>query len=169
MVACIQEELIHSSFPKTVVNNDLNGSARCIKDKTRRRPVIFAQHDEIFEIPHLNDLSHEEVNDVWMSPEEFAAIRRECKKLIMVMQHDSRLVRGIELRGLENHMLSQQKGKEALQELLYETVDRLLSFHEETSMDVSDTMAEMCQQISSRCEASARQRGLQDEMVAFSE
>ena len=168
MVACMQEELIHSSFPKTV-DDDLKATTRFIREKPQERNVFFAQQDEIFEIPHLDDLSDEEINDVWMSNEEFAAIRRECKKIIMIIQHDSRLARHIELRGLEHHMLHQQKATEALQELLYETVDRLLSFREESSMDVSDMLAEMCQKISSRSEVSAHKRGLKDEMIARSQ
>mmetsp|Transcript_24421 Transcript_24421/g.59809 ORF Transcript_24421/g.59809 Transcript_24421/m.59809 type:complete len:168 (+) Transcript_24421:33-536(+) len=166
MIPYTQEELFHSSFTKTDFENDFKRPALPIEQEQRR--VTFAPRDEIFEIPHIDDLSDEEVEDVWMSPDDFAEIRRECQTIVMMIEHQSSLLKGIELRGLEHHMLSQRRHTEELQDLLYETVDNLMHFNEETSMDVSDMLAEMCQKISSRSEALARKTALQDEMNAQS-
>lgn len=132
------------------------------------RRLYFSGKNEINEIPHINDLSDEEIEGVWMSPEDFKTIRRECEKIIMIIEHDSSLVEGmgIELRGLEHHMLKQRKQIEGIQDLLYDTVDRIMCFRDETSMDVGEMLAEMCQKISTRSEALARQIGMQDEEVA---
>ena len=83
----------------------------------------------------FRDLTDEEIDDVWMSPEDFRDIRRQSQKIIIMMEHDSRMfdgVEGIELRGLEHHMLSQRKHIEAIQDLLYDTVDRLMTFRDES-------------------------------------
>lgn len=168
MVVWIREDHTHSSLPLPELEDVLKAQGLPIKERPPRRHVIFAPQEEIFEIPHHSELSQEEIDSVWMSKEEFEAIRRECKKIIMMIQHDSRLVRGIELRGLEHHTLSRQKRTEELQELLYDTVDRLMAFHEETSMDVSEMLAEMCQKISSGSEEMARQKALEDEKRALS-
>lgn len=132
------------------------------------RSVQFSDENQIHEIPHIDDLSDEEIEGVWMSPDDFKDIRRECQKIIMIIEHDSNLLNGmgIELRGLEHHMVKQRKHIEGIQDLLYDTVDRLMRFHDETSMDVGDMLAEMCQKISSRSEALARKIGIEDEAIA---
>lgn len=161
-----QHQMIHSTHtcfePKPIYNPN-----KVRKEKMPRR-IQFLEDDDIFEIPHIDDLSDEEVEDVWMSPEDFKVIRRDCQKIIMILEHDSNLIEGmgIELRGLEHHMLSQRKHIDGIQELLYDTVDRLMRFQDETSMDIEDMLADMCRKISSKSEAMARHTALKDEKAA---
>ncbi|CAJ1949161.1 unnamed protein product [Cylindrotheca closterium] len=167
MVARCKEGPINTyTTAKIELESDSKPQLVTLENMPRR--VQFSGEHKIHEIPHIDDLSDEEIEQVWMSPDDFKDIRRECQKIIMIIEHDSSLLEGmgIELRGLEHHMVKQRKHIEGIQELLYDTVDRLMCFHDETSMDVGDMLAEMCQKISSRSEALARQIGIQDEEIA---
>ena len=127
------------------------------------KSVRFARHDRVRKIPHIDDLTDDEIDAVWMHPEDFKDIRKECKTIILVLEHDPDLVEGIEIRGLEQHMLHQKNQAQATQKLLYDTVHRLQKFADDSGMDVSDMIASMCNKISSEPEAYARQTALKDE------
>jgi len=155
-----------SSFKKINFNNTPKDLVHVIEEEDSRR-VRFSQNDEVFEIPHINDLSDEEVDDVWLSPDDFQSIRRECRKIIIAVQRGwTKALEDIELRGLEHHMLGQREQIETIQGILYGTVEKLQNFNYETQVDVSDTMKDMLQKISSRSRKEARQMALRDEAEA---
>jgi hypothetical protein len=64
------------------------------------RSVSFALYDEVFEIPHINNLSDDEVDNVWMSSDELKAVRRSC---INVVERMNAGEKGLCTRGLEQH------------------------------------------------------------------
>mmetsp|Transcript_3017 Transcript_3017/g.7094 ORF Transcript_3017/g.7094 Transcript_3017/m.7094 type:complete len:169 (+) Transcript_3017:62-568(+) len=163
MVAILETELSESSFAKDELEPSYKRQAAPLPREQAERHVRFSPNDRIFEIPHLNDISDDEVDDVWMSPEDFKAIQRECKAIVLMIQHKHSLLKNIEIRGLEHHTPSEKEETEGLQDLLYDTVDRLMTFVDDTSMDVSELLAEMCMKISACSEAKARQIALQDE------
>ncbi|CAJ1949163.1 unnamed protein product [Cylindrotheca closterium] len=172
MVARSQQELFNSSFTKIEFEGDLKQSGAepptvfesvCFTKKFKS--VCFAKHDEVFEIPHMNDLSDEEIDAVWMSDTDFKSIRKECRKVILAIERGCfKSLAGVELRGLEHHLFSQRKQKDAIREILYSTVEKLQSFQDETKTDVSDMMAEMCQKVSTRSGMMAQQMALGDEV-----
>jgi hypothetical protein len=63
-----------------------DGDDMCSHDVSTRggpaRAVRFDDYDEVFDIPHINDMSQEEKADAYMSPEQLACIRREALSLI---------------------------------------------------------------------------------------
>lgn len=163
MVARTQTQHLHfnSSFDKFEFEFDESKSPT--PQKPEGKKVSFARRDNVYEIPHIDDLSDEEVDQVWMHPDDFKDIRRECKAIILIIEHDSDLLEGAELRGLEHHMSKQKKQAQAMQQLLYDTVERLQKFGDESKSDISDMLASMCQKISKRPEADARETALHDE------
>lgn len=132
-----------------------------------RRIVRFEPHHQTIEIPHLNDLSCGEIDDIWMNRDDFTAIQKECKAIVLVMGRKRSLLDNFELRGLEHHAFSERNEREVLQDILYDIVEKLMRFSDETSMDVTDLMAEMCGKISKKSEYKARQIALQDEKDAM--
>ena len=172
MVVHTQNTLLNSSLGKVEFKFDDISSSLHHQHSTQtavEKKVRFASHDKVRTIPHINDLSDEEVDAVWMHPDEFRAIRRECQSIILFIEHgDCDVTDDIEIRGLEHHMLKQKLEAQALQQLLYDTVDKIQSFGDDCSMDVSDMLASICHKISSRQEELVRKIALQDEKDARS-
>ncbi|KAL3941450.1 MAG: hypothetical protein SGBAC_004190 [Bacillariaceae sp.] len=163
MVAILEKELSESSFAKdTLVPHCQTETA--LSARHAKRCIRFSPNDRVFEIPHLNDLSDDEINDMWIRREDFENIRRECKALIRILHrsHQSRL-KDIELRGLEHHRPREKEEVERLLDMMYDTVDRVMRFSDDTSMDTSGLLAEMCMKISESSVAKARKTALQDE------
>lgn len=166
MIAKPREELFNSSFTKIAFDAGLKLPTNKTS-KTFTKRVCFAEHDEVFEIPHVNDLSDDEIDAVWMSEEDFKSIRKECRMIILAIEREcTNILDGVELRGLEHHMSTQRKQKAAVREILYGTVEKLQCFQDETNMDVSDMMGEMCQKVSSRSEKMAHRMALGDAVEA---
>ncbi|CAJ1932549.1 unnamed protein product [Cylindrotheca closterium] len=169
MVACTHAKhhpFFNSSYDKIEFDFDDLKSPTGTPQKAEKKSVRFERHDRVHEIPHINDLSDEEIDGVWMHPDDFKTIRRECQAVILIIEHDSDLIEGAELRGLEHHMAKQKREAQQIQELLYDTVDRLQKYGDESSTDVSDMLACMCQKISKRPEAFARKIAAEDEEEA---
>lgn len=170
MVASAQEQLLHSSFDKLDFDVDAKSSTPENPNHDQKthakkeKSVRFAHDDEVYDIPHINDLSDEEVEDVWMSPDDFVMIQRECRKIIMAMERgylDE--LQGVELRGIEKHLKSQREQANKTIITLYDTVEKLQTIQDETGMDVSHRMGRMCGKISARAVRKAHQMALADE------
>lgn len=159
-----QHQVFNSSFDK--IEFDLDELKSPSVPKSDKKSVRFSSRDRVHKIPHIDNLSEEEIDEVWMHPDDFKAIRRECQAIILIIEHEPDLMEGAELRGLEHHMSKQKKQAKAIQELLYDTVERLQKFGDQSSSDVSGMLACMCKKISARHEAYARQTALQDEEEA---
>lgn len=84
---------------------------RCDSERRRQRKkkVTFSSTDEFQEIPHIADLTNDEISSVWMTGEELSAIRRQCAVIIKFMEtskEDFMIPDDICLRGLEQNTLS---------------------------------------------------------------
>lgn len=166
MVARTHQEVFNSSFTKIEFDGGLK-LPQTEQSKTLKKSVQFSPQNDIVEIPHINELSDEEIDAVWMRSEEFSAIRNECRRIIMAVEKGcNEALIGVELRGLDRHMLSQRKQKDAVRGILYRTVEKLQCFEDETGADVSDMLAEMCEKISSRAKEMAHKMALGDEVEA---
>lgn len=162
----VHEELFNSSFTKIEFDGDLK-LLTTQPPKCPKRVHFSQRKDEVFEIPHIDDLSDEEIDAVWMHDEDFKAIRKECRNIIMAFEKKSiNVLIGVELRGLEHHMPSQRKITDATRDILYGTVEKLQCFQDESNVDVSDMMAEMCQKVSLRAVKMAHRMALGDEVEA---
>jgi len=167
MVAILKKELSESSFAKDALVPQCKTETALSARTQAERHIRFSPNDRVFEIPHLDDLSDDEIYDVWIRREDFEITRRECKTLIRIIQrgHQSRF-KDIELRGLEHHRPREKEEVEGFLDMMYDTVDRLMRFSDDTSIDVSGLLAEMCMKISECSVAKARQTALHDEESA---
>jgi hypothetical protein len=130
-----------------------------------RRNVRFATCDEVFEIPHINELSQEETDAVYMSHEEGRAIRRRCSRLCKALANGVKeaqivgeCVRGLEAR-LPQYAQHAQRSY-AIRQQLYNTIYESQCFEDKTGLDMSDMIADTCQKCSRRFVTEAWQCGL---------
>jgi hypothetical protein len=143
---------------------------RDISQAQRRRILRFAKYDEVFEIPHIDDLSREEVGSVWMNRRELEDIRRRARAMVSLIDDGPNFGGRSDgddlcIRGLDQHTASYHKKQKVIQNLIYEAVFRLQGFHSYTSaqeVDVQGLIAEFCTQFSSTSAAAAVQRAHMD-------
>lgn len=180
---CVSEDsssVLHSSFlsenyagkrtmPDSTCNDD--EGLRCVSPRQRRRTlarVTFSSTDELQEIPHINDLSDEEVKDVWMSREELQTIRRQCATIVKFMDMDSAIRHGVCLRGLEQNTPSYVELQVAIRRQLYDAVYAIQQFQDTTGVAVPDLLSETCQKYSRESVIQAQIVGHNDAMFVLS-
>lgn len=124
--------VVRQSSTKTRRTTNTNKFKRQHQHQKRPRlPVVgvrFSPYDEVIEIPHINDLSDDEINDVWMSRKELTSIRRRAKSLIKLMDLGSVHMNGLHLRGLDQNTPTYTRKREAVQQLLHDTVHQIQYF-----------------------------------------
>jgi hypothetical protein len=157
--------MLHSSF--TTFNYEQKAPLPLPEDvAVQHRKVNFAPYDQVFEIPHIDDLSDDEVANVWMSPEDGSKIRQECQSIVVMMNNECENLKDVETRGLEQHAMAYTEQCKAIKYLLYEAVNRIQSFQEEKGVEVSHLIAELCQKISAVSVTTAQRTATRDSMVA---
>jgi hypothetical protein len=132
-----------------------------------RRRLRFAKSDQVIEIPHIDDLSDEEVRDVWLSPQEFKAIRKRAIDAVAFIESmgGEAFPPGLCIRGLDQNTHEYSKKRQALQDLLYEVIRRIQPFKKtkqegDGERDVIDNLiAEMCIKYTSASVAAAARNG----------
>jgi hypothetical protein len=130
-----------------------------------QRSVSFSRHhDHIIEITHLNDLSQEEVESVWISPEESAKSRQTCVRLVTLMD----LCQDKKERGLEQHTILAKARKEHMRRPLYKAVSAIQEYQMKHQVWNPDILAGICQKYSATCELEAHVVGLRDEVEVYS-
>ena len=119
--------------------------------KKRRRRIRFAEYDDVMEIPHIDDLPPDEVKDVWIGHEEFQSIRRECVGLVALIDESLKTSKQIDfcVRGLDQHTPKYIEMREAIQQLMYETVARINQIQQADGNDYTEVLARLCQTCSS--------------------
>lgn len=162
-----ENELLHSSFPsmdyeQVKVPPSLNKEVA-----VQPRNVDFAPYDEVFEIPHIDDLLDDEIDNVWMTPEDGSKIREECKSIVVMMNDESENLKDVETRGLEQHAMAYTEQRRAIKHLLYEAVDRIQNFQVEKGVEVSHLIAELCQKISATSVTAAQLTARHDLIAAY--
>jgi hypothetical protein len=159
--------LVHSSF-RSFDYKRLKAPLPLTKDvAVQRRNVNFAPSDMVFEIPHIDDLSEDEIDNVWMSPEDGSKIRQECQSIVVMMNNESENLKDIETRGLEQHAVAYTEQCTAIKHLLYEAVDRIQTFQAEKGVEVSHLIAELCQKISAVSVITAQRTATHDAMAIY--
>jgi hypothetical protein len=130
--------------------------------RTHQNAVRFAQFDEVFEIPHINDLSDEELDGVWMSPKELRSIRRGCKLTILSFEGQTTEWNDIAMRGLEQHTIEYSRTRKATRQQLYKAVFEIQSFQTFQGVSVPELIAKMSQKCSSSSVVAAHGTGISD-------
>ena len=141
--------------------------------KTRRRTVSFASYEEVVEIPHINDLSKEEIAQVWFSRTQLQYIQERCKGLVSLLEKGELQKDKLQLihRGLDQRTTMYLKKSNSIQEVIYKCVLGIQSIERKklgkTSEATSVKVAELCAKYSSTFVAAACERGLSDARDAY--
>jgi hypothetical protein len=130
--------------------------------RSKDRIVQFSRTDELQEIPHINDLSEEEVSGVWMSRAELQAIRRQCATIVRFVDADSATKHGVCLRGLEQNTPSYVAVQVGIRQQLYDAVYAIQQFQVSTGMMVTDLLSDACRKFSQESVIQAQIVGLND-------
>ena len=134
--------------------------------RRRRSTIRFAKHDEIYEIPHIDDMSDKEVDAVWLSREEMNEVRQEAKSI--VSQIDQAVSMGLCIRGLDQHTKCYMTRRRAENDLIFEAVIRLQPFKERANgINVDMLIADLCTKYSKAAVAAAINRAKSDEQDAM--
>lgn len=136
---------------------------RNIRPKRRLR---FTAYDEVLEIPHINDLSAEEVEAVWMHPDEFTRIRRECLGAVGDIGED-KVSDGFLLRGLDQHTNRYKQTRDFIGRQVYDAVLSVQEFERANGLDCSELMAKLSQKYSEPSVIAAQSAALSDLFSSF--
>ena len=82
----------------------------------QNRCVRFSPFDEVMEVLHVNDMSDEEISQVWYSSKEMQAIRRKCRRTVDLMNRCETLTS----RGLEKHTEQILRQRSEIKSEIYE-------------------------------------------------
>ena len=103
-----------------------------ISAKASARPsVTFSEYDEIFDIPHVDDLSDDEIDAVWFTSDDLDEIKSNCKDIIVSMgdsDDETEEIDGECTRGLDQHTREYSRQRKRIMKKLYETVYDVQSF-----------------------------------------
>ena len=135
--------------------------------KKSKKSVHFANFDDVYEIQHINDMSTDEIDSIWMSNEEKNAVRMESLHIVNMMnQQDitpTSELEGLCLRGLDQHKSSYTKQSKETVNRLYDIVYECQTFEDMHGVQVpDDILAKYLNAVSSRCETEAHARGIRD-------
>lgn len=116
------------------------------------RSVHFADHDCVVEIPHINDMSDEEIQGQYMSQNELQAIREQCKAYVRLMDEGLHMSKGKPrfcTRGLDQHIKAYTSQAQEVRDCIYDSVFSVQSLQETTPCsDLSDLMAKVSRRFS---------------------
>ena len=135
--------------------------------QSRSRAVTFAAYEEVVEIPHINDLSMQEIQDVWFSRAQLQYIKERCKGLVFLLEKGEFKMDQLQwVRGLDQRTTIYLKKRNSIQEVMYKCVLGIQSIEKKkfgnTSEATSVKVAQLCAKYSSTFVAAARERGLSD-------
>jgi hypothetical protein len=116
-----------------------------------KKCLRFDMYDEVFEIPHIDDLSDDEVDATWYSKKECQAIRRSCLRTVELMEQsndedDFRLSKRSSkhcTRGLEKQTDLQRESRKRQQEASFEAVMTIQDLSDSRGIALNDVMAEL--------------------------
>lgn len=127
------------------------------------KSVKFAEHNEVFEIWHINDFPDSLIADIWYDGEEYAEIKGSYQSTIFMMEAGHKLdeiedtSRGLEYRTQEGAWARYENKRDAYN-LVLDEQDRQWKFDK----DDWDAISAKYLEVSVKCIKAANERGLQD-------
>ena len=119
---------VESNRAKSLFQAKINFCEFTTNNDGLRRRVRFSHYDDVFEIRHIDDMSNQEIDDLWLSRECLQDIREECRSIVQSINEgctadneDDRFY----IRGLDQHTTHAVKCRKALQNIIYEAVGRV--------------------------------------------
>ena len=140
-------------------------SSHCSCEKS----VTFSDYDEVFDIPHIYDLTQDEVDDVWYSEDDFDDIRYNCSRIIKALSGKSSrpLDKSVCVRGLEQHSREYSRRRKLILKKVYDTVAEIQSIQTFQGVSMADLMAELCIQCTSQSVRDAQLLAMNDSVAAI--
>lgn len=127
------------------------------------KSVSFAEHNEVFDITHLDDIPDEDVANIWFDAAEYAQIKKDYQLTIFLMESGEDLKGDHERRGLEYRT---QEGAWARYENKRDAYNAVLDEQDrqwKEDIDDWDAISRAYLEHSTKCLTAANQRGIQDE------
>mmetsp|Transcript_22961 Transcript_22961/g.65061 ORF Transcript_22961/g.65061 Transcript_22961/m.65061 type:complete len:239 (+) Transcript_22961:132-848(+) len=129
----------------------------------RHRPVIgFEEYDEVFEIPHLNDLSQEEIDSVWTGRHGLRTIRQRCIEIVDRIQSGER---GLYIRGLEHYVDPESSRSRETKRMRAELLRYVQELEDMKGTQLPELFASLYSKMSERSQLLAHRRGLKDARI----
>ena len=128
------------------------------------KSVTFAEHNEVFEITHLDDIPAEVISEIWYDASEYAQIKKNYQMTIYLMESGEKLSgenhtsRGLEYRTQEGAWARYENKRDAYNAVLDEQ-DRQWK----EDIDDWDKISKVYIEHSAKCLKAANERGVQDE------
>jgi hypothetical protein len=126
----------------------------------------FHMYDEVIEIPHIDDISDDEVDATWYSKKEFQTIRKSCLRTVELMERKLSIKESSKhycTRGLEKHTDLGRQIRKRHQEVCFETVMNIQDLSESRGVALNDIMAEFYAKTCSESVQEALRWASQDE------
>ncbi|GAX11956.1 hypothetical protein FisN_8Lh048 [Fistulifera solaris] len=144
---------------------EVKGSSKSTSRKAYKS-LAFAQENEVFEIPHINDFTDEDVAATWYDAEEYAEIKADYQCVIFMMESGERIdddeehtTRGLEYRTQQGAWSRYENKRDAYNAVLDEQ-DR----HWKKDIDDPEALRRVYVEQVAKCQKAAEQRAAQDEM-----
>jgi hypothetical protein len=133
------------------------------------RHVHFATYEEVLEIPHINDLSDEEVDGVWMTEDELRSIRRRCLDMVKMMDKDEeKAIQKISCtRGLYEHTRQYIEKRNRTRGKVYVAVLSVQYHHDATGEYDAELLGEISRKYSAVSVLQAQVVALRDAVAIF--
>ena len=135
-----------------------------VSSNTAKRSVRFAPDVRVKKIRHVNDMSEEELNGVYMHPNDFVEIRSQCIELVEDRDFNTE---GYFLRGLDKQT---DHYREKVDNLRYEIQDAVFLIQElayQSNIDCTEIIAKVVSKKSEPAVAAAHMSGVSDLFSAF--
>lgn len=120
----------------------------------------------VLEIPHINDLSPEEIFDCWMTGDDLRSIRKQCIGTVGEVG-DNKITDGMLLRGLDQHTNRYKEARDFISRQVYDAVFSVQEFERAKGVNCSELMAQLSSKYSEPSVISAQSAALSDLFSSF--
>jgi len=159
-------EIQRATEEKLTLGEDSTTTKQPSNDNPSKKNIAFADYDLVYEIPHINDMSPEEIHDQWMTAEDLLNIRKSCIGTVKDM-NNGEPPEGMFLRGLDQHTLKYKERKDEIDRQVYDAVFRIQEFQRMSGVDASDVMANLCTKYSEPSVIAAHTAAISDIFSSF--
>ena len=101
------------------------------KKKQKKKYVRFSKTRKVRRIPHINDMTREQIVECWMQPEDFRSIRLECRAVVKAVDSGRPLPEGYFLRGLDQQTMEYRERSDGVVRRVYDAVFRVQQYQKE--------------------------------------
>mmetsp|Transcript_29032 Transcript_29032/g.70115 ORF Transcript_29032/g.70115 Transcript_29032/m.70115 type:complete len:223 (+) Transcript_29032:264-932(+) len=155
-----------SASTETVATNldaSNHSQAQTSRPDERPRRVKFSDKARVRKIPHHSSLTEEQIADMWISKEDYKALRKDCAQRIrfldkVKLKHPNEAP--FCTRGLLGHTSAARAKKNAYRDVMYDALAQALEKEMESGLD--EALSEICRICSAPSVKTAHMQGLRD-------